>query len=214
MGFNLFKEVGKAFGKGPLGYLDAGLGLYGALDAQRRQRNAAREREALLQRLSAQYDQQLGDLRSNNTRSLYGATGLAGDALQSLGRRLGDAMASAGVYNSSATAGTLAQANMGQQTRLADLARQMHAQELAQNYANQQHLTNLRMGYADRDYYDARLPTPLMQGLSSVVGGMRDNVAKHDAEQEAKKREAERMLEYLASIFGSVFGRTLPFSGP
>lgn len=120
-------------------------GLMGASSAKKQAQ--ARQQQALVD-LSKQLDDEYRQTVENNSRGLYSATGVGGDAIAALGRRLGDSMAGAGVYNSSATAGALTQAQGDQNTALANLASTNRYNEQSLLGQNQRYLTNAKLGVA------------------------------------------------------------------
>lgn len=124
-----------------------------------------------LNQLGQQYATQENDLRGNNQRTLYKATGQGGDAIAALGRRLGSSLAGAGVYNSTATAGALTQAQQQEQAQLAAMAEQQKQQELQANQQNQQYLTGQRLNIAQGDTnYNRQQRAGSVGGLASFIG--------------------------------------------
>ena len=97
-------------------------GLLGASSAAKARRAAEAARRQALSDFMVESDRRLTELRTQNARALWSATGKGGDALQALGARLGSAMAASGVYNSSATAGALTRAQDNLSASLIDLA--------------------------------------------------------------------------------------------
>ncbi len=102
-------------------------GLFGESDAEKQQQQA-------IQALQANNAQQLQNLANNNQLTTLQQAGSGGDAIRNLGSSLGSAFAHAGLYNSSAVGGALANAAGAQQASLADLA--------AKNQYNMQNLQN------------------------------------------------------------------------
>jgi len=146
----------------PLAAISTGLSLLGGLQGLiggNAARKRAEEAEQLAIRdLQASGEQEYSDALGSGQRGLYGLRGLLGDMLNKGGRNLGAAEAAAGVTNSSAVSGALANqesANAGTLGRytsgLADLLahiRNQTSQQVAQmkygmasnqlNYARQQ----------------------------------------------------------------------------
>lgn len=138
-------------------------GLFGA-DAARRRANQQREQAAydMLQAGRQHYNDYVGQ----NDRSLQQMAGLGGDAIRNMGARLGDSMAGAGVYNSSAVGGTLANAQRATDASIADLAarNQYNAGTLWNNI--QQNYANARMGLGTQNWEQA------IQDRNGAAGGL------------------------------------------
>ena len=128
--------------------------LFGLLGSSAAQRRAEQAREAALAQLSSLNDAQYQNSLGQASRDTLSAAGMGGDALHALGARLGDSLSGAGVYDSSATAGALVNAQQREQSQLAALA-----QSLADSAADrhlQGSLTIGRLGLGEADAQSAR----------------------------------------------------------
>jgi len=138
---------------GGVGSLAGGIaGLFGAGDAEKAAQQAAEQ--AITQFEQSAANQQSQALAGGQT-GLYGLTGTLRDALQRMGGGLGSSLARAGVWNSSAAAGALsnAQASDAQQvssyaTDLANRISQMKYQADQQAAQMQLGLSNSNLNYA------------------------------------------------------------------
>lgn len=141
-------------------------------DSQARQRAQERQQQAL-QAYGQAADQQYQNMLGNNSRTLYGLAGQGATAISNLGANMGSALAGAGVYNSSATAGALAQAQRDEGANIANLAAQNSYNANSFYDQAQQHLAQMRLGQANIDYGNAN--TELQgsrQGLSGFLGAL------------------------------------------
>lgn len=157
-----------SMGIGALQGLGSVFGLFGADAARKR---AEQERAQLLAEYARQLDGDYQTMVGNDRHNLMAQTGIAGDALEALGRRAGSAAAGGGVYNSSAVAGLIANGQQQQQQALAGLAHQnlMGEQNLLSN--NRQGLLNMRLGAANDKIGQAREQyAGAGQGLASFLG--------------------------------------------
>lgn len=128
-------------------------GLLGSASARKR---AIQARERALQEMMRQLAMTEEAQQRNNARSLYQTSGLMGDALQAQAGALGSAMAQAGVYNSSATAGALQKQARDNAAILADLAARNQFEMEQLRSKNQQYITSQRLGFAQQDYEEAK----------------------------------------------------------
>src|SRR5882757_5540890 len=131
------------------GFLDAiplVAGVIGQFDAQRRYNNALKAQQGYINDYAGQADTDYRNLLGQNAAGQYTAAGQGNDAIQSLGRGLGSSLAGAGVYNSSATAGALANAATGQQSALANLIAQNSANALNFKSNNDRFILGQRTG--------------------------------------------------------------------
>lgn len=135
--------------------------------------------------MSRQLDQEYQQLIQRNATSLSAAAGTGGDAVASLGRRLGSSLAGAGVYNSSATAGALAQAQAAQQAQLAGLAATNQYNQQSLLGQNQRYLTGLKLNLANQQYGEASSTLDASRGgLSQFLGTLgQSNLLRSGANQ-------------------------------
>jgi hypothetical protein len=126
-----------------------------------------------LQELQRELDQELYDLQARNRRGLMETAGAGGDAVEALGRRMGDTLSQAGVYNASTTAGTLAQAERDRGGLLTELAARNYATERDLLHGNQRYLTGMKLGVASDDIgrTSSELDTT-RGGLASFLGSL------------------------------------------
>ena len=165
-----------------LGGLNMGMGALGASSAARARRAAEARRKALMSDYMQGADANLQTLRDRNARSLWTATGSGADALTSAASGLGDRMANAGVYNSSATAGAVARGQSDLMAQLANLAANNFASEA--QMAGQNRLDALRMSMdanaqalAQAQANEAANQGGMMQGMMTLGGGLLDKYA-------------------------------------
>jgi hypothetical protein len=110
-------------------------------------------------------------LRERGQRGLWAATGQVGDAVSALGRRLGSEMAAAGVHNSSAVAGALANASASAQSGLLNYAQGLRESELAQASAGRRWLAGQELGVAASDLESARAEqAAALASFASLLG--------------------------------------------
>lgn len=136
--------------------------LTGASEMRRQQEAEA----AAINELKQSGQQEYSDALGSGQRGLYGLRGTLSDALERGGRSLGAAEAGAGVYNSSATAGALANQESsnasalgGYTSRLADLLARIR------NSTNQQ-VAGMKYGMANNNLNYAR------QQMAGNTGGI------------------------------------------
>lgn len=143
-----------------VGGLESVIGLIG--DSAARQEALRRQQEAM-QAYGQAADAQYQNLLANGQRSLMAAAGQGGTALNNLGANMGSALAGAGVYNSSAVGGALAQAQANTNQAIADLADRnsynanTFYDRMKQNLAQMQlGQANTDYGYANQDYHNSQ----------------------------------------------------------
>lgn len=141
-------------------------GIFGAFGASSAAKRAAEERAKALSQFDILNDTDYNNLVGNNARSEMAAAGTGGDAIRALGSHLGGALASAGVYNSSQTAGALEAARRSEASQIADLGNRNSV--AAQSLLNQNRRFSLqqRLNMANNDYNNAR------QDMFSAQGGL------------------------------------------
>jgi len=146
-------------------------GLFGALGSRSAMRRAMLAREMALADIQRELDAEYSALRERNMRSLYAAAGQSADAIGALGRRLGSALAGAGVYNSSSVAGALANAQDSAGAQLASMAAENAYNERSLLGANRRYLAGLRHSTMSGDYENARSDyQSSLGGLASFLG--------------------------------------------
>lgn len=134
-----------------LAAVNLGTGLFGMLSASSARRAAQRRAERALAAAQLAYDRMENAIRVGNERKIGLLGGVLNDRLMDMGRTLGDTMASAGVWNSGATAGALADAASKSAGSLAGYAAELDtnlANIIGQNQAN---LAAMRIGQANTD---------------------------------------------------------------
>lgn len=141
-------------------------------DSQARQRAQEQQQQAL-QAYGQAADQQYQNMLGNNSRTLYGLAGQGATAISNLGANLGSALAGAGVYNTSATAGTLEQAQRDADANIANLAAQNRYNANSFYHQAQQNLAQMRLGQANIDYGNANADLQgSRQGMGSFLGAL------------------------------------------
>ena len=141
-------------------------------DSQARQR-AQQQQQQALQSYGQAADQQYQNMLGNNSRTLYGLAGQGATALSNLGANLGSTLAGAGVYNSSATAGALDQAQRDEGANVASLAAQNSYNANSFYQQAQQNLAQMRLGQANTSYANANADLQgSRQGLGSFLGAL------------------------------------------
>ena len=141
-------------------------------DSQARQRAQEQQQQAL-QAYGQAADRQYQDMLGNNSRTLYGLAGQGATAISNLGANLGSALAGAGVYNASTTAGTLEQAQRDADANIANLAAQNRYSANSFYHQAQQNLAQMRLGQANIDYGNANADLQgSRQGLGSFLGAL------------------------------------------
>jgi len=157
-----------------IGEILGGLTSLGGLSSSNAAASRAnREREAALAELKRLAEQGYADSLQEGRTGLLSETGLLGDALRSLGGNLGSAMAAGGVYNSSATAGALANAQREMQTQLAQTALRNIMAARQQRQSGLSQAANARLGVAGDKYNVAQAGQQQAQGgLMSFLGSL------------------------------------------
>lgn len=179
-----------------LGGVSAVQGIVGAFGAARRAKAAQEYRIRLLNERKAQMDREFQDLRAGNLQALRRSTGVLGDALRQGGADLGSAMASAGVYNSSATAGAI-QANAAQmQAQLADQQARNFQTEQGLLHSGQQDVWGREMGMADADY--AQSLADKSAAMQSMIGGI--NAFGTGIRETAAAKSRQKYIDGLQSV--------------
>lgn len=154
-----------------LGGLQGLSALGGLLSSSAGKRRAEEARQQAINDLASQLDRDYQDRVANNQRSLLALTGTGGDAVQGLGQRLGSSLAGAGVYNSSATAGALAQSQRDIGANLARLAQEQSQQQLSHYNQNRQQVTNMRLNLANDNYAQSlQQQADARSGLAGFLG--------------------------------------------
>lgn len=156
-----------------LGVISGLSSLGGLLGGEAAKRRAEQARQRALLDYATSIDQAYQNQMQANQHSLYAAAGLGGDAIHAMGARFGDSLAASGVYNSSAVAGALANAQHSQDQSLAGLAFQ-NTNAAKQAYSEgQRTLSQLRLGQANQQYGEASSQLAgSQQGLSSFLGSL------------------------------------------
>lgn len=159
------------------------LGLVEGLGAEDR---AKRARERALNDMAVQLDRDYQDLKGRNQYGLNKATGRAGDSIAALGRSLGSSLAGAGVYNSSATAGTLANAQRSADQALSEQAGNNYYGEQDLLNSNRRFLTGLQYNLGNQQVGEAQQQLGgAASGLSSFLGSLGQfNLARSGANQQ------------------------------
>jgi hypothetical protein len=159
----------------PLAAIGTGMSLLGGLEGlfggASAQRQAEQARQQAITDFQQAGEQQYSDALAGGQRNLYGLTGTLNDALLRTGRGLGAANAAAGVYNSSAVSGSLANQGAANAQQLAGFQGDLAAQLAAiKNQTNQQ-AAQMRLGLAtgDVNYARQRLAGS-EQGIGSALG--------------------------------------------
>jgi hypothetical protein len=156
-----------------IGGLGSVFGLLGAKQA------AAAAQERMRQQLAQMGSQAQQDYQRQydfNNRSLMGMAGQGGDAIAALGRRLGDSLAGAGVYNSSATAGALTAAQNNEDAQLAALGQNLQNSAAQRLQDEMQHIGGMQYGMNDQLYNNAlNQYGQAAGGLSSFLGNLAQN---------------------------------------
>lgn len=163
-----------------LGAVSSIFGMVSAADQARRQQAMQQQLfDQAMQQINAQYNNQLNYGHQN----LMSMAGSGGDAIMGMGRQLGDQLANAGVFNSSATAGALANAQRDEMAGLQNAAQQMQNQAWQQRQNAIMGLTGQRLGaneqnlnYARQQYGNAAQGFGNYLGqLGNVLGQRTDN---------------------------------------
>lgn len=182
-------------------------GLLGAARARRRAREA---RAKALSSYMASLDAEVNGMYGSGRRSMYEATGLLGDKLNSTGANLGSAMARAGVYNSSATAGALAEMGASGNASIAKMASEIDAAAKQRRNQGLQWIAGQEIGAADADMANANASTG---GLLETIAGLAQ--AYQSAQGGGKKPEQANTGNPVNSgvVFGPVGGPNPAFDG-
>jgi hypothetical protein len=147
--------------------------VIGAFGASARAKKAQDARERALNDYSAQLDREYQDTVSGNLTALRRAGGQLGDELRGYATDVGDASAAAGVYNSSAVAGAVAQQGASNARVLGDVSAQNYASERSLLHSNRRVLNDRRLGYADQDLAQAQADRgAAVQGVAGAIGGL------------------------------------------
>lgn len=126
-----------------------------------------------INQMAQELDRDYQEMVARNHAGLMAATGTGGDALIQSGRNLGSALAAAGVYNSSATAGALAQQQHDLQSNLTDLANRNAYDQSSLLNANRRYVTGMRYNLANQDYGQAlNDQSAARNGLASFLGSL------------------------------------------
>ena len=148
-------------------------GIKGLLDAGSSERRARQAQQMALADLTRGMEEEEANVRGSGLRGLGMLRGNLNDSLESGGRSLGDALAGAGVYNSSATAGALANtANEG--NRLIG----EHTMGLGDTLARLKSKTmgdvaRYKLGFASNDMNMAReQQAGAAGGIASILGSL------------------------------------------
>lgn len=147
--------------------------VVGLIQDSAARQQAQQQAQQALQQYGSAADQQYQNMLGNNTRTLMGAAGTGGTALTNLGANMGSALAGAGVYNSSATAGALTQAQANENTGIANLAAQDTYN--ANSFLNQAHqnIAQMQLGQANTNYgYANNDLNASRQGLGNFLGAL------------------------------------------
>ncbi len=145
-------------------------GMLGGDDAVTQAKKA---QQAAINQYQQSGDQQYQDLVGGQNRNLYSQAGTAGDAIRSLGSRLGSSLAGAGVYNSSATAGALAQGQQNSDAALAELGARYDLNARNLRDQNAQNVANMQYGFAKQNYGQAlNQQAAGSQGFQSWLGSL------------------------------------------
>lgn len=140
-----------------LGFLLGALpSVLGGLNAASARRRAEAAQQAALNEYQSSFDTQYNNLLTQGSRDLNRAAGVGGDAVASFGRGLGDRLASAGVYNSSATAGAIQNASASTQANLADLAQHNLDNASSVRAQGMGNLAQMKLGIAGGNVANAR----------------------------------------------------------
>lgn len=148
-------------------------GVIGLVEGIGAEDRAKRARERALTDLSSHLASQVQQMKERNRYGLNKATGVASDAVHSLGTNLGASLAGAGVYNSSATAGALASATRSADTALADQAGTNYYNEQDLMNQNQRYLSGLQYNLGNQQVGEASQQLGgAASGLSSFLGSL------------------------------------------
>ncbi len=162
-------------------------GLGGLLSASAAQKEAEAQEQQAITSLNTANSTALNNLNTQNSYNLASATGQGGDMIQQLGSRMGDSLASAGVYNSGAAGGALDRAEATEQNSLAGLAAnntfsadQMAAQNEQAGANMEYNFAASQLGQANKNYSQSA------GGLSSFLGSLaQQNLASSGANANA-----------------------------
>lgn len=148
-------------------------GVFGLVEGLGAQDRAKRARERALQDMAVTLDRDYRELQQRNSYGLKQATGQAGDAISALGRNLGSSLAGAGVYNSSATAGTIANAQRSADTSLANQGTQNFYTEQDRLGQNQRFLSGLQYNLGNQQVGEANSQLQgAAGGISQFLGSL------------------------------------------
>lgn len=131
-------------------------GIFGAFGSNRARKRALEARQRAFTDYARWLSEQEAALQRNNAMALSGYAGGLNDSLEETGRSLGSAMAQAGVYNSSATAGALSNMGTGIAAAKAGYARDLGSRLADLQYSNRANLAQMQYGAAQDDVGYAR----------------------------------------------------------
>jgi hypothetical protein len=145
----------------------------GLLGAQGAARRAQQQRQALLDTMLREAQGNYLDDQTQNNRTLQREAGLGADAVRSLGANLGGALAGAGVYNSSAVAGAMGNAQRSEQSALADLASRLQASALDRKQRALSQVRGIQLGVAGDNVGNTQNDLQTARGgLQSYLGNL------------------------------------------
>lgn len=145
--------------------------LVGMLGANRARARALAERQRLMREFSNMFAREEGEFADVSGRNFYSQAGQLNDTLPMLGGALGSGLARAGVFNSSATAGALANQGASNAQAMASLAAQNRFNLGRLRSGNQRALMGMQMGNAREDLYNADQDLAgARSGLMSALG--------------------------------------------
>lgn len=167
-----------------------GISVYNAISAASAARAAARRRAELLRKASVNNDRALGEMTTERGTNLMAMSGQLGDAVRTLGRASGDAMAQAGVTNSGVTGRSVLEAQDRGNSALLSADRQWAQDILNARNQYQQWLLGQELGAVQNDMAAAQATQAGgWQGVGSILGELSRQAAEKDAE---KRRAAEQ----------------------
>lgn len=145
-------------------------GLFGAGDAERAAEQAAQQAITQFQQSAA--NQQSQALAGGQT-GLYGLTGTLRDALQRMGGGLGSSLARAGVWNSSAAAGALSNAEGQNAQQVSSYATDLANRISQMKYQSDQQAAQMQLGLANSNLNYARQQSAASEkGIESGLGAL------------------------------------------
>jgi hypothetical protein len=148
----------------------------GLLGAQGAARRAQQQRQALLDTMLREAQGNYLDDQTQNNRTLQREAGLGADAVRSLGANLGGSLASAGVYNASAVAGAMGNAQRSEQSAIADIAARLQSSAMDRKQRAMQQVRGIQLGVAGENYSNTQNDLQTARGgLQSYLGSMVQN---------------------------------------